>query len=44
MRIILVSDSHGNKDGIVKLINNESCDYLFFLGDGLSDLGVYENL
>ena len=44
MRIILVSDSHGNKDGFDKLIENEQFDYLFFLGDGLSDLGVYENL
>ena len=44
MRIILVSDSHGNKDGIEKLFTNESFDYLFFLGDGLGDLGMYDNL
>jgi putative phosphoesterase len=44
MRFILVSDSHGNKDGFDKLIANEQFDYLFFLGDGLNDLGVYENL
>ena len=44
MRIIIVSDSHGNRDGIEKLISNEKFDYLFFLGDGLSDLGLYDNL
>jgi putative phosphoesterase len=44
MRIILVSDSHGNKYGLEKLMENESFDYLFFLGDGLSDLGLYDNL
>ena len=44
MRILLVSDSHGNRDGIEKLIENEQFDYLFFLGDGLSDLGLYDNI
>ena len=44
MRIILVSDSHGNRDGLEKLIEFEEFDYLFFLGDGLSDLGLYDNM
>ena len=44
MRLILVSDSHGNKDGINKIFSNEDFDYLFFMGDGLSDLGTYINL
>ena len=44
MRILLVSDSHGNRDGIEKLIENEQFDYLFFLGDGLNDLGLYDNI
>ena len=44
MRIILTSDSHGNRDGFEKLIENEKFDYLFFLGDGLGDLGLYDNL
>ncbi len=44
MRIILVSDSHGNKDGFEKLMTNEKFDYLFFLGDGLSDIGLYDNM
>ena len=44
MRIILVSDSHGNRDSLEKLIENEKFDYLFFLGDGLNDLGIYSNM
>ena len=44
MRIILVSDSHGNRDSLERLIENEKFDYLFFLGDGLNDLGLYDNL
>lgn len=44
MRIIIVSDSHGNKDGFEKLMTEEKFDYLFFLGDGLNDLGLYDNL
>lgn len=44
MRIVLVSDSHGNRDSLERLIETEQFDYLFFLGDGLSDLGIYDNL
>ena len=44
MRLLVISDSHGNKAGINKIFENESFDYMFFLGDGLSDLGTYINL
>jgi len=44
MRLILISDSHGNKVGINKIFSSENFDYLFFMGDGLSDLGTYINL
>lgn len=45
MKIILVSDSHGNKEGINFLINTLKYDYFFFAGDGLRDLGssIYDN-
>lgn len=41
MKIIIISDSHGNKIGIEKIFNNIEFDYLFYLGDGLNDLGDY---
>lgn len=41
MRIIVISDSHGNRSGIDKIFNQMEFDYLFFLGDGLQDLGSY---
>lgn len=44
MKLILISDSHGNKAGIDKIFKNKEFDYLFFMGDGLSDLGTYINL
>ena len=44
MKIILISDSHGNKNAINKLFNQGDFDYLFFLGDGLGDLGDYKYL
>ena len=44
MKLILLSDSHGNKKAIDKIFEKESFDYLFFMGDGLSDLGTYINL
>jgi len=44
MKVILISDSHGNKNSIDKIFNNLQFDYLFFLGDGLGDLGTYINL
>ena len=41
MRIILISDSHGNKLGIDKIFSTQKFDYLFFMGDGINDLGDY---
>ncbi len=40
-KIIMISDSHGNRRKLENLINASNFDYIFFLGDGLSDL---ENL
>lgn len=44
MRIVLISDSHGNKLGINQLFEKIQFDYLFFMGDGLEDLDTYVNL
>ena len=41
MRIVVISDSHGNKAGINKIFESVQFDHLFFLGDGLGDLGAY---
>lgn len=41
MKIIVVSDSHGNKKGIEKIFQTLQFDYFLFLGDGLKDLGDY---
>lgn len=37
-KILVVSDSHGNKEQLKKLIDTCTYDYMFFLGDVLSDL------
>lgn len=44
MKIVVISDSHGNRDGIDKIFREVNFDYIFFLGDGLKDLGDYINL
>lgn len=44
MKIVVISDSHGNREGIDKIFRELDFDYLFFLGDGLRDLGEYINL
>ncbi len=44
MKIIVISDSHGNKKGISEIFEKIKFDYLFYLGDGLQDLGSYINL
>ena len=41
MKIVVISDSHGNGVGIDKIFKELTFDYLFFLGDGLKDLGDY---
>ena len=44
MKVAIISDSHGNKDGIDYLFNNYSFDYLIHTGDGIGDLRLYSNL
>ena len=43
MKIILISDSHGKTEYIEKIFNNQNFDYLFFMGDCISDLGKHIN-
>ena len=40
MKILVISDSHGREERINELLKREDFDYLFFLGDGLKDLGT----
>lgn len=40
-KIIVLSDSHGNKKGLENLLSSTKYDYVFFLGDGLAD---FQNL
>lgn len=42
-KIVVISDSHGNTDAINKIFEDNDFDYLFFLGDGIADLGIYVN-
>ena len=42
--VIVASDSHGAKDYIDKIFNNYNFDHFIYLGDGLTDLGIYENM
>ena len=44
MKILIISDSHGNKKAINNIFNQMNFDDLIFLGDGLSDLGDYKYL
>ena len=38
-KLIVVSDSHGNRDGLRAVLNaHRDADALIFLGDGLNDL------
>ena len=41
MKIAVISDSHGNKKAIDKIVNNYKFDHLIFLGDGVDDIGNY---
>lgn len=42
-KVVVVSDSHGNKNLIDKIFSEIEFDYLLFLGDGIDDLGIYIN-
>lgn len=44
IKLIVCSDSHGAKSKIEKIFNDYTFDYLIYLGDGLQDIGAYENL
>lgn len=44
MKILVISDSHGNKLGVDRIFKNMAFDYLLFLGDGLADIGDYKYL
>lgn len=37
-KILVVSDTHGNKSELKKLILDNPCDYTFFLGDTTNDI------
>ena len=41
IKILVVSDSHGNKNDLISLVNETEFNYMFFLGDTLKDV---ENL
>lgn len=36
--ILAISDSHGDKNDVLKVVADEKHDYLFFMGDGLRDI------
>ncbi len=38
MKLLVISDSHGKKDKVEKILQNETYDYFVFLGDGLGDI------
>lgn len=44
MKILLISDSHGSKNEVLYLIEKESPDKLFFLGDCISDLAKVNSM
>ncbi len=37
-KVVLISDSHGNKKGIEKLLSQNDFDLILFAGDGLKDV------
>ncbi len=44
MKVCVISDSHGNRKNLEILLKENYFDYVFFLGDGLSDLRNLDNL
>ena len=40
MRILVLSDSHGREERVNEVLRRVDFDYLFFLGDGIKDLGT----
>ena len=43
MKIYVLSDSHGRKTQVESFLKSQKYDYVFFLGDGLSDFVNIEN-
>ena len=43
MKIIVLSDSHGKKTQLEKLLNLSKFDYVFYLGDGLNDISNFND-
>lgn len=43
MKILVLSDSHGRKTQVEKILNSSTYNYVFFLGDGLSDFKNFSN-
>lgn len=37
-KILVVSDTHGNKDGLMEVVKTCKCEHVFFLGDLLKDV------
>lgn len=44
MKIAIISDNHGGKGYIDRLFQMGGFDYLFYLGDGIENLGTYKYL
>lgn len=42
-KILVLSDTHGVKNRVEKLLEKEKYDYILFLGDGLKDFDEYES-
>lgn len=43
MKILIISDSHGEKDKVENILKEYKYDYFFFLGDGLNDISSIVN-
>lgn len=44
MRILIISDSHGNTEDLLYVVKNVDYDKIFFLGDGIKDILTIEGL
>lgn len=42
MKILLISDSHGNKKTLSEFLQKSTYDFAFFLGDGVRDIEVFD--
>ena len=44
MKILLISDSHGNKKALNNFLQDAKFDFVFFLGDGLRDVSEFDEI